>query len=109
SWRNNCLAYKSQIAAPPFSDPTDVVASLVPRSIGPGLEGSRLGQCPTRWFVDPGRCPQGFNPPGASCNIFDDVCRQGFCPPVAIFREFAPFIFAHLVPIIHRPLPPFPW
>jgi hypothetical protein len=62
---------------------------------------------------------QGFNPPGASCNIFDDVCRQGFCPPVVIFvvsqrkkpclppREFAPFIFAHLVPIMRRPLAPF--
>ncbi|KIJ92888.1 hypothetical protein K443DRAFT_419501 [Laccaria amethystina LaAM-08-1] len=121
SLRNNCLAYKSQVPAPPSADPTDVVASLVPSSIVPAAsDGPEGSQRQTRWFVDPARC-LGVNPLGASCNIFDDVCCQGFCLPVALFvvsqrktsclpaREFAPFIFAHLVPIIHCPLPPFSW
>ncbi|KIJ96857.1 hypothetical protein K443DRAFT_633692 [Laccaria amethystina LaAM-08-1] len=64
---------------------------------------------------------QGFNPLGASCNIFDDVCCQGFCLPVAIFvvnqrkipclppREFTPFIVAHLRSCPHHPPPSAPF
>jgi hypothetical protein len=63
---------------------------------------------------------QGFNPLGASRTILDNVCCQGFCLPVATIvvserktpclppREFAPFIFADLVPIWHHPPPSLP-
>jgi hypothetical protein len=111
---------------PPVSfssaDLTDVVASLVPSSVVPaasdGPEGSPSTNAKQSGLLIQPDASQDFNPPGASCNIFDDVCCQGFWLRVAIFvvsqrktpclppREFTPFIFAHLVPIIRRPLPP---